>query len=66
MASEALVDLLAALSLVAVIEGVAIGLVSTRIISLLEQLRSVDPERLRWGGLAMAALGTFGYFLLRG
>jgi uncharacterized protein YjeT (DUF2065 family) len=66
MGSAALTDLLAALALVLVLEGLAIGLVSTRLVSLLEALREVDPERLRWGGLAMAALGTLGYLLIRG
>ncbi len=62
----ALTDLLAALALVAVIEGMAVALVASRITDLLEQLRLVDPDRVRWGGLALAVLGTLAYIVLRG
>ena len=64
--SGALTDLLAALALVAVIEGLAAALVSRRIADLLDALRMMDPERVRWGGLVLAVLGTFTYLAVRG
>ncbi len=65
MSSLALGDLGAALALVLVVEGLAVALFSTRVETLLAQLREIDPERLRWGGLAMAVLGVVVYLLVR-
>ncbi len=64
--SGALTDLLAAIALVLVIEGMAVALISHRITSLLDELRLIDPERVRWGGLALAVLGTLAYLAVRG
>lgn len=66
MSAGALLDLLAALALVLVVEGIALAFASRRIAELLEALRLVDPDRVRWGGLVMAVAGTLGYVLLRG
>ncbi|MEO0622759.1 MAG: DUF2065 family protein [Pseudomonadota bacterium] len=64
--SGALGDLLAALALVAVVEGLVLALMSRRIHDLLAQMAEIDPERVRWGGLALAGIGTLAYLLLRG
>lgn len=66
MSSEALFDLGAAFALVAVIEGMLIGLFSTRLSDMLEQVRDVGPERMRWVGLGMAVFGTILYMAIRG
>lgn len=66
MSESALVDLGAALALVAVIEGLLIGLFSSRLSDMLEQIREVGPERMRWIGLGMAVLGTALYMAIRG
>lgn len=59
-------DLLAALALMAVLEGVVIALMSRRLHDLLEQLSHIDPETVRWGGLALAVVGTVAYLWVRG
>ncbi|MEM9146486.1 MAG: DUF2065 family protein [Pseudomonadota bacterium] len=64
--SGAFVDLLRALALMAVVEGVVIALASSRLHDLLEQLSHIDPERVRWGGLALAVVGTVAYLWLNG
>ena len=48
-----------------VIEGLAFGIFSRRLPDLLEQVRDVDPEQMRWAGLVMAAIGTGLYLLIR-
>ncbi len=66
MSTTPLLDLAAAAALVLVIEGLAVSLFSSRIEGLLERLQGLDPEQVRWGGLAMAVCGALVYFLVRG
>ncbi|MGF1446630.1 MAG: DUF2065 domain-containing protein [Pikeienuella sp.] len=65
MSASPVADLVSAGALVLVIEGLAIALMSSRVEGLLEQLRALDPEQLRWGGLGMAVLGCVVYLLVR-
>jgi len=62
----AVVDLFAALALAIVIEGLAVAFFSSRLPGILEALRLLGPEQLRWVGLAMAVVGTLLYLALRG
>lgn len=66
MSDQALGDLLAALALMLVLEGVALALFSSRFRNMAAQLAEIDPEKLRWGGLALAILGVIVYISLRG
>ena len=59
-------DLLTALALVLVIEGLVLALIPHRLRWLLEQLAEVPPEALRIGGLVSATLGVILVWLLRG
>jgi len=66
VSGDAVGDVLGALALMFVFEGLGLVLASGRIAEILEQLREIPPERLRWAGLVMAAVGTGAYVLIRG
>lgn len=59
-------DLLTALALVLVLEGMFLALFAGRLRWLLEMTEQIPPESLRIAGLVAAALGVFGVWLLRG
>ncbi|HIP80528.1 DUF2065 domain-containing protein [Pelagibius sp.] len=59
-------DFLTALALVLVIEGLFLAVFPHRIRQILQMLEEMTPESLRFGGLAVAALGVFFVWLLRG
>ncbi len=59
-------ELLTALALVLVIEGLAWALFPDQIRRALAQLSQLPPEVLRGGGLAAAALGALFVWLLSG
>lgn len=59
-------DLLTALALVLVLEGLFLALFAGRLRWLLEVAEQMPPESLRVAGLVAAALGVFGVWLLRG
>lgn len=63
---SAAADLLAAVALVLVIEGIAAALLAPKLPEVLDQMRALDPERARWLGLVLAVLGTGLYVLIRG
>jgi uncharacterized protein YjeT (DUF2065 family) len=58
-------DLLAALGLMLVLEGMALAIFTGRLPEILEQLKAVGSDGLRWAGLAMAIAGTGLYVLVR-
>jgi len=58
-------DLLAALALMLAIEGLAIALLAADLPRLLEQIRAVGPDTLRWTGLVMVGIGTGLYLVIR-
>jgi uncharacterized protein YjeT (DUF2065 family) len=59
-------DLLTALALVLVIEGITLALLPGALKRVLAQLELMPPEVLRLGGLIVASLGVFFVWLLRG
>ena len=59
-------DLLTALALVFVIEGLFLALFPHRLHQIVTMMEQVSPETLRWGGLAAASLGVVVVLLLRG
>ena len=59
-------DLLTALALVLVIEGVVLAVFADRLDVLLASLAEVPPEVLRIAGLITAVLGLFAVWLIRG
>ncbi len=59
-------DLLTALALVLVIEGLVLAVFADRLDRLLASLAEVPPEVLRVAGLVAAALGLFAVWLIRG
>lgn len=59
-------DLLTALALVLVIEGLVLALLPGAPQRLLQRLSEVPPSALRLGGVVAVAAGTFGVWLLRG
>lgn len=59
-------DLLAALALVMVIEGVAIVVFSSSVPELLAALEQVDAAQMRWIGIASIVAGATIYLILRG
>ena len=59
-------DLLTALALVLVIEGITLALFPNKIRNLLARLDEVPGEALRIGGLTAAVIGVFFVWLLRG
>ena len=61
-----LTDLLAALALVLVFEGLVAAILGPRLPDLAVSLQEAGPERVRWAGLAVVAMGTGLYLLVRG
>ena len=59
-------DLLTALALVFVIEGIVLALIPDRLRWLVERLAEIPPEQLRIAGLFSASVGVFFVWLLRG
>jgi uncharacterized protein YjeT (DUF2065 family) len=59
-------DLLTALALLLVLEGLALALLADRIEPLLELLAQVPPEVLRVAGVVTALLGLVLVWVLRG
>ena len=59
-------DLLTALALVLVIEGLVLAVFADRLNVMLEKLAEVPPEALRVAGLVSAVLGLFAVWLIRG
>lgn len=60
-----MMDLLTALALVLVIEGLFLALFPHRLRQILAMLEQTSPEALRLGGLAAAAVGVGLVWLLR-
>ncbi len=59
-------DLLAALALVLVIEGLAIVIFARSIPELMVALAELEADKTRNLGLVCVVLGAFGYLLIRG
>jgi len=59
-------DLLTALGLVLVIEGLVLAVFADRLDEVLMRLTEVPPEALRVAGLASAVLGLLAVWLIRG
>ena len=59
-------DLLAALALVLVLEGLAIAVFARSIPELLAEMQAVDSAKLRQIGIATALIGAVVYLLIRG
>ncbi|MFQ5468048.1 MAG: DUF2065 domain-containing protein [Kiloniellaceae bacterium] len=59
-------DLLTAVALVFVIEGVFLALFPHRLRQILELMEQMSPDALRLGGLAAAACGVAFVWMLRG
>ena len=59
-------DLLTALALVLVIEGLVLAIFADRLEVMLAKLTEVPPEVLRVAGLVAAVLGLFAVWLIRG
>jgi uncharacterized protein YjeT (DUF2065 family) len=59
-------DFLTALALVLVIEGLFLAIFPQRLRQIVAMLAATPPDTLRIGGLAVAALGVFLVWLLRG
>ena len=59
-------DLLTALALVLVLEGLALAILADRLEALFERLMAVPPEVLRVSGIIAAVAGLFFVWLLRG
>ena len=59
-------DLLAALALVFVLEGLAIAIFSGSVPEVLAAMRGVDGTRLRMAGVVIAISGAALYLLVRG
>ncbi|MGF1553905.1 MAG: DUF2065 family protein [Paracoccaceae bacterium] len=58
-------DLLAALALVMLIEGMTIAIFASSMPALLAMLEAMGEARRRRVGVALAALGAIGYLLVR-
>ncbi|MDX1425418.1 MAG: DUF2065 domain-containing protein [Kiloniellales bacterium] len=59
-------DLLTALALVLVIEGLVLAVFADRLEELLARLAEIPPEVLRVAGLVSAVLGLIAVWLIRG
>ena len=59
-------DLLTALALVLVIEGLMLAVFADRLNLMLAKLSEIPPEALRVAGLASAVIGLFVVWLIRG
>ncbi len=61
-----MIDLLTALALVLVIEGLFLALMPHRLRQVVVMMEQLSPETLRLGGLAAATVGVFLVWLMRG
>ena len=61
-----MLDLLTALALVLVLEGLFLALFAHRLRQIVEMMDEVPPETLRYAGLAAAAIGVIFVWILRG
>ena len=59
-------DLLTALALVLVIEGLVLALFPNRLRQVMAQMEQLSPDVLRYGGLTAAVVGVVGVWFLRG
>ena len=59
-------DLLTALALVLVIEGLMLAVFADRLNVMLTKLSEIPPEALRVAGLVAAVIGLFAVWLIRG
>lgn len=59
-------DLLAALALVLVLEGLAVAVFARSIPEIMAEMQRLDASRLRQSGLIAMAVGIIGYLLIRG
>ncbi|MEM9044466.1 MAG: DUF2065 family protein [Pseudomonadota bacterium] len=59
-------DLLAALALVLVIEGLALAVFATSLPELMAAMEGVEPQHTRVLGFVFLAAGTVGYIAVRG
>ena len=59
-------DLIAAVALVLVIEGLAIAVFAGTLPELVATLQSIGEDQCRWLGWAMTALGALVYIFVRG
>jgi uncharacterized protein YjeT (DUF2065 family) len=59
-------DLLTAMALVLVIEGLVLAVFADRLDVLLERLADIPPEVLRVAGVVSAVLGLLAVWLIRG
>ncbi|MHA1599355.1 MAG: DUF2065 domain-containing protein [Alphaproteobacteria bacterium] len=59
-------DLLTALALVLVIEGLVLALFPHRLRQVMAQMEQLSPDVLRYGGLTAAVVGVAGVWFLRG
>lgn len=58
-------DLLAALALVLVIEGLALAILARSLPELLASMGQIDPAAMRRLGIVLAVAGGAGYLLIR-
>lgn len=58
-------DLLTALGLVLVIEGLLYALVPNRLKAMMQTMQSLSDDQLRMGGVAAMAIGVAGIWLVR-
>lgn len=58
-------DLLAALSLVLLLEGLAVAIFAASLPELVATLRAIGPRQRRVLGIAMAATGAIAYLVVR-
>ena len=59
-------DLLAAIALVLVLEGLALAIFARSVPALLAELERLEPRALRRTGVASIAVGALLYLLVRG
>ena len=59
-------DILAALALVLMIEGLALVIFAKSLPELIAQIEQIGPGTLRFMGLASLALGAVSYMFIRG
>lgn len=66
VAANGMADFFAALALVLVLEGLATLILASRLGGLAQAIEALGPERARWIGLVLVAVGTGLYVLIRG
>lgn len=59
-------DLLAALALMLVLEGLALAIMARSLPELLAQMREMEPEAVRRTGIAICLAGVVCYLMVRG